>query len=584
MADGFSIGGQDLYNILKSAKDTYSSTTFLKSGSVHFPGEKVYEDVFERHNFRTNDEKDASELSFAPSMIKKRMIINYKNNLYYKKNKESDHFYNKFNKPSINPTDQARDNYTPGIQEIVQKMNQFQVGENKIGTTKISYGDFLFCKKLNGYPNNRMVILRRFADPVDDDLFESTTTNTSQEPISVMVTWFDDFPVQIDYGETWSEIEAGVFATIASTAQSLLAPGKALWNSISKTFTGIGSTDVLSKVTSGLAMGKAEDGQNISNPWALSIWYDFLEEQFEENDVFFAGKNILPQANPNLIRQARYRAPMSLKSSIKMNLTFQYVLRSVNNIDPHVAMHNIIANGIRMGTSTSTTVYPSSISGTKLGGAVEDLAQGKIGDAIGKVIDEVSKFINIKFGEATGQGDEVGETTNTNNTSENNFPSKLLSLYRFRLVAALQADTGTPSGVWHATIGNPLNPIISVGDLIVTGIDMKMNNELSYNDFPTEVTFNVKVESARTRGAQELERIFNAGRGRIYAYPTPEDNPDYYLDQNSAKINDIQQETTDKLRSSDAANVIESGAGAVGNRIEVPKKLKPKVPKGFGFL
>jgi len=229
-------------------------------------------------------------------------------------------------------------------------------------------------------------------------------------------------------------------------------------------------------------------------------------------------------------------------------------MRYVNGIDPHLAMHNIIANAVRMGTSTSVSIFPKSTQ--FIPQFVQDLNQGKVISALQLAFENVSTYLNSIF---KGVKETVKNTSTDDirsavgNTSiedvfqkidSSSYSRQLFSLFRFKLTAAVQADLGIPSGSWHVTVGNPFNPIAAVGDMVISrgeGMRMSFNNELSYNDQPTEVTFVIGIENARPRGAQEIEQIFNAGKGRIYVYPQIDDDPDLYLsDSNPAMGKPVQ--------------------------------------------
>jgi hypothetical protein len=81
--------------------------------------------------------------------------------------------------------------------------------------------------------------------------------------------------------------------------------------------------------------------------------------------------------------------------------------------------------------------------------------------------------------------------------------------------------TGEPVGNWHLSIGNPLNPIISIGNLICTGVDIKFpTNNLSYGEFPTRFDVEIKLSQAMPRDRAGLEMMFNGGMQRIYHAPT----------------------------------------------------------------
>jgi hypothetical protein len=76
-----------------------------------------------------------------------------------------------------------------------------------------------------------------------------------------------------------------------------------------------------------------------------------------------------------------------------------------------------------------------------------------------------------------------------------------------------------PTGYWHVTIGNPLNPIAMMGNMICTDWEMTMGEGLGYDDFPVNVAFSCKVSHCKPRDASGIEVMFNAGRGRYMHTP-----------------------------------------------------------------
>ena len=55
------------------------------------------------------------------------------------------------------------------------------------------------------------------------------------------------------------------------------------------------------------------------------------------------------------------------------------------------------------------------------------------------------------------------------------------------LTSAHALLTGDPVGDWHLTIGNPLNPIAMIGNLIVEDAEYEFSNELGPDDFPIKM-------------------------------------------------------------------------------------------------
>lgn len=519
-----------LFDKLPNFSSVDKTPTYDDSGTQY--------DMFERNAFKNipngvgiaDAANDVSFVSKPSNGIDNKLIINYKNNIntgiiqvngknVFVNSVLPNNLYKKVNYKDAS------------IDKIVNLLSQ------NSPAAKISYADFLYCKKLGAFPNNRLVILRRFFQPVEDDL-NSSISNKNQNPLSVMVTWFDEFPLQITFGEEWATYAGGgLTQEISNTFNSLTS------------FLPLNKIGISSKTKEFLTDATNQNqGDTVSSPWLKTLWYQFIDKLYknDSNNIPPHFKDVLTEANPNLIRESVYKK--GLKCSLQMSITFSYVMRYINGIDQHVAMHNIIANAIRMGTSTSVTIFPKSNS--FLPSFVTDLNEGKIITALSNILLELGKFIdNVQkdVKNTLTPKEDSNKNKNTNLSQEEikknvgqslkNVESKfgqqlkqLFSLYRFKLTAALQQDMGLASGVWHLTIGNPFNPIVSVGDLILKEqMSMTFGKELSYDDQPTEVNFTINLSSARNRGAQEIEQIFNAGRGRIYVYPKLEDDPDLYL-------------------------------------------------------
>jgi hypothetical protein len=79
--------------------------------------------------------------------------------------------------------------------------------------------------------------------------------------------------------------------------------------------------------------------------------------------------------------------------------------------------------------------------------------------------------------------------------------------------------TGNPVGNWHVTVGNPLNPIMVIGNLICTDMRFEFSEELGPDDFPLElkVVYNLEHGMARDKGS--IQSMFNRGGGKIYELP-----------------------------------------------------------------
>lgn len=76
--------------------------------------------------------------------------------------------------------------------------------------------------------------------------------------------------------------------------------------------------------------------------------------------------------------------------------------------------------------------------------------------------------------------------------------------------------TGEPVGEWHLTIGNPLNPIAMIGNLIVDNCEVTFSDELGPDDFPIGFTARITLKHGMGRDKDAVESMFNRGIGRIY--------------------------------------------------------------------
>jgi hypothetical protein len=85
--------------------------------------------------------------------------------------------------------------------------------------------------------------------------------------------------------------------------------------------------------------------------------------------------------------------------------------------------------------------------------------------------------------------------------------------------AVMALLTGDPTGQWHVTIGNPLNPIAVIGNLACTNTSVNFEGAMGVQDFPEKMVVTVTLKPGRPRDKAEIESMFNSGRGRFYIQP-----------------------------------------------------------------
>ena len=110
----------------------------------------------------------------------------------------------------------------------------------------------------------------------------------------------------------------------------------------------------------------------------------------------------------------------------------------------------------------------------------------------------------------------------------NNMFKNLNNMWRNKVLATSLAPsirnmhallTGDPVGEWHLTVGNPLNPIMVVGNLICEKMQVQWNDELGPDDFPTGLTVTYTLQHGMRRDKPAIQSMFNRGMGAIYELP-----------------------------------------------------------------
>jgi len=87
---------------------------------------------------------------------------------------------------------------------------------------------------------------------------------------------------------------------------------------------------------------------------------------------------------------------------------------------------------------------------------------------------------------------------------------------RPNIVAIHSLVSGAPVGEYHLVVGNPYNPIYTIGNLICDSFTVTPSDELGFDDFPTKWTLEISLKRARKMDSGDIQAILNAGQGRTY--------------------------------------------------------------------
>lgn len=390
-------------------------------------------------------------------------------------------------------------------------------------------GDFAYLKDIGVFPNNRLMIARRFLSPHGDNIYGKAGAKVTGVPTSILISWKpedQDF-IEISFGEDWEEAKADFTNVMNDLGKdfgmsgdlSLGNIGNAAFNIVSLPgFTETLQRKVLTKM--GIL---SEDGK----------------------------EQPLPSGNPNLIKVAKrrktigYEVPGSgLKCTVNIKMTCEWEQKFISGIDPTIVFQDLVSNVLRFGTSKSD-VY----------GLTEDFEKKvktwidnpmKVGEDFTEYV--TSALTDLKDGLVTAVSEFFGSQVSTKDTTtaatladkknamraEKDGPwgsnsivekaitglkdtlKKTVGKYRLEIEGIAHALSGMPSTPWHITIGNPLRPVFCAGDMYMASeMTLKLGPNLAFNDLPSSITADFTLTNARPWGLQEIMAKFNAGSLRV---------------------------------------------------------------------
>lgn len=395
--------------------------------------------------------------------------------------------------------------------------------QNQSESMKLYARDFAYLRFLGVYPNNRLIVCRKFGNPAPNDL-----SRIHIKPVSTILSWRvpgEDF-FKISFGEEWTEAEASF-------------------------------TDILNNIGDEFKMGSGGSSFNVGEKIAgglVAVPLPGFSEIFQRKVMFElglideTGRDIIPSGNANLIKEAKRRktvddgqAGSGLMCKIQIPVKVEYEQKFIGGLDPTKAFYDILANVAQFGTQDA--VFYLNGAGpaaakfkkflTKLKNnprqAITDLIKGVI-QSLKKMVSQIIQALGLGGDKAgdDGSGLEDGGAGAEKESPDftgaiNKLLDEVLKLvtglvkkYEIRILGVVNALTGEPSGPWHVTIGNPKRPIFTSGDMITRDVSITLGETLAFNDLPSRITVEFTLENARSIGLSEIMSRFMQGQGRTY--------------------------------------------------------------------
>lgn len=424
--------------------------------------------------------------------------------------------------------------------------------------------DFLYCKYYGAIPNNYMITLRRFPAPMRDNLSIPTQLLQSDlykskgagRPVAQAVTWWGT-----NTGNTLNDVIS--FSTGLkwdSKTQAEIANVEGFDQGFFKTVLGryfgaaagvVGGAGVLGALgdAASIVIASTDSGNAEVTRAKINL---ALRDKFSNNngplsDFIF---------NPVDTVDSTYFRGRGLKfESGPITLKFHYELTSVGEVNTKAAMVDIIGNLLALGTNYGNFLtpdvrydngfptigfpggdkgllnfYSNPLEWTKT--AIKYLADpnGTTNDnpqfeefrraqtEINKSVQELESVI----AQITSEGGDIESLAKELDGALGNVLQYALADDLIEKIAVpLSLKTGAPVGEWHLVVGNPMNPIAMIGNLICQGVEIEFGEVLGPDDFPTEVIATFTLEHGRDRERGEIESMFNRGDGRLYQSNLP---------------------------------------------------------------
>jgi|TARA_R110000772_G_scaffold267784_1_gene392619 hypothetical protein len=390
---------------------------------------------------------------------------------------------------------------------------------------KISYrpADFLYSKYYKKIPVNHLITLRRFPTPIPDNIYnynvrpqdsESGAVDITQVAGVTAITYLgetagnklDDL-LKFSFGLNWKDIEGKMESV--DTGES---GGGYTQQPFYSKLGGMGTAVV------DTAKGQTAGGKFRKQNGAGSSTADRLGTTYAN---FVLGPI-------NVVKDTTIR-DTGIKFANDMTLAFEYELKSLSYVNPKIAMLDIISNMLTMTTNNAQffggghRYYGSAGYVASAFGNPNLLRDGNFSGYMGSLVTSVEKGMKNLYG-----GDGGGFDKNNIIESGLKIGKQLLgNMLGSFLGAEVGGQTGTaataalisgePTGDWHITVGNPLNPIVMMGNMICKNTSMTLGAGLGYDDFPMEVKFEIDMSHGKPRDKGDIESMFNAGQGRTYA-------------------------------------------------------------------
>jgi hypothetical protein len=225
-----------------------------------------------------------------------------------------------------------------------------------------------------------------------------------------------------------------------------------------------------------------------------------------------------------------------------LSLKFSYDLTSVGQVNTKAAILDLMGSLLSIGTNYGNFLTPDFRYNSQfpaIGFPGGDAGYEKfLSDPVG-FVNEFGNSLNDTLSQLGTAGQDVTNAARSAsqstvlNTTNSNLDDPAMKAFRNAAGIIAQNDwtknyqmplgfyTGAPTGEWHLVVGNPMNPVAMIGNLVCTGVNISFSEKLGPDDFPTELYATFTLKHGRDRERGEIESMFNRGQGKLYQSVLP---------------------------------------------------------------
>lgn len=366
-----------------------------------------------------------------------------------------------------------------------------------------AWADFLYCKYAGLIPNNYLITVRRYPIPMLDNL--QTHDGRRIPPIAQAVTWAGEETgnklseiMAMSFGQIWNEIEASVQEVTGNEKGFESSP-----------LAGVPSADIVAGIQGFLNPRDYSGLSQAETDYAQRAW---------GSEGPYANKVYGPV---NVINKTMVRG-RGLEFNQEFKIKFHYTLRGIGGINPKMAMLDLISNMLTL-TYNNAKFWGGAIRyfpqkpQVAFFGDQDKFYSGDVSGYIDSVVGEFGKLGDTLLnGLAKLVQDPISALKELAKGGLSFQLGKIAARDRPAILAMRSLLTGLPVGEWHMVVGNPMNPILCIGNLVCTNAELSFSDTLGPDDFPDEMYFTVTLKHGKPRDSGDIQSMFNLGNGRLY--------------------------------------------------------------------